>query len=157
MMTLLQPLLTRKADDLMSRTVVLLPKEMSLHGAAHLLAQANISGAPVVDEDGRCIGVLSTTDFMHLAESGRTAPCKCDSVYSWQIVEEETRPSDRVADYMNHDPVCVSPSTPIGDIARKMIDAHIHRVIVVDAVRHPIGIVSSTDVLAAIAMADARV
>lgn len=157
MLALTQPLLTRKADDLMSRTVVLLPKEMSLHGAAHLLAQANVSGAPVVDEDGRCIGVLSTTDFMHLAERGRTAPCKSESVYSWQIVEEESGSGDRVADYMNTDPVCVPPHMPIGDIARKMIDAHIHRVIVVDAVHHPIGVVSSTDILAAVAMADARV
>ena len=57
---------------------------------------------------------------------------------------------------MSTDPVCVGPHTSIGGIARMMIDAHIHRVIVVDAVRHPVGIVSSTDILAAVAMADAR-
>lgn len=157
MTTLIQPLLTRKADDLMSRTVVLVPKEMSLFGAAHLLAQAKVSGAPVVDDEGRCIGVLSTTDFLHFAEKGKGAPPTYESVCSWQIVESQAGSADRVADYMNHDPVCVAPHTTIGDIARMMIDAHIHRVIVVDAVRHPIGIVSSTDILAAVALAEAHV
>ena len=35
-----------------------------------------------------------------------------------------------------------------------MIDAHIHRIIIVDQHQHPIGIVSSTDILAAVARAD---
>ena len=51
---------------------------------------------------------------------------------------------------MSTDPVTVAPSTPITDLTRKMIDAHIHRVIVVDEQDHPIGVVSSTDVLAAV-------
>ena len=42
----------------------------------------------------------------------------------------------------------------IGELARRMIDVHIHRVIVVDQSGKPIGIVSSTDVLAALAQAD---
>jgi CBS domain-containing protein len=157
MTTFLQPLLTRKAGDLMSRTVVLVPKEMSLPGAAHLLAQARVSGAPVVDVDGCCIGVLSTTDFLHYAERGKPAGhAKAHSGYSWEIVEDE-EPQETVADYMNTDPVCVTPGTSIGEIARKMIDAHIHRVIVVeDEGNRPIGIVSSTDVMAAVAQADAQ-
>jgi len=40
---------------------------------------------------------------------------------------------------------------PIGDLANMMIDAHIHRVIVVDSNERPIGIVSTTDILAAVA------
>jgi len=157
MVTFLQPLLTRKAADLMSHTIVLVPREMSLPGAAHLLAQARVSGAPVVDENGRCIGVLSTTDFLHYAEKGKL-PChaKSHSVYSWQIVENEEHAEETVEDYMNTDPVCVSPGTPIGEIAHMMIDAHIHRVIVVDERNHPVGIVSSTDILAAVAHADAH-
>jgi CBS domain-containing protein len=156
MVTILQPLLTRKAGDLMSQTLVLVPKEMSLPGAAHLLAQARVSGAPVVDADGRCIGVLSTTDFLHYAERGKPAGhAQAHSVYSWQIVEDEDD-QETVEDYMNTDPVCVAPGTPIGEIARMMIDAHIHRVIVVDEGNRPVGIVSSTDVLATVAQADAH-
>ena len=57
---------------------------------------------------------------------------------------------------MTADPVTVSPHTPIGKLARLMLDAHIHRVVVVDEQRRPIGIVSSTDILAAVAYADRR-
>lgn len=42
-------------------------------------------------------------------------------------------------------------STPIRELARQMIDAHIHRIIVVDDENRPLGIVSSTDLLAALA------
>jgi CBS domain-containing protein len=122
-----------------------------------LLAQARVSGAPVVDEDGRCIGVLSTTDFVRYAEKGRPAHHETPhSVYSWQILEPEVQAEECVEDYMNKDPVCVAPQTPIGAIARMMINAHIHRVIVVDQARRPVGVVSSTDILAAVARADAQ-
>jgi CBS domain-containing protein len=158
MVTLLKPLLTRTASDLMSRHVVMIPKEMSLAGAAHLLGQAQVSGGPVVDVEGRCIGVLSTTDFLHLVEKGRSSrPHHRERpVRAWEIFEGEEMSPECVEDYMNCDPVTVSPGTHIGEIARMMIDAHIHRVIVVDEDDHPIGIVSSTDVLAAVANADAR-
>src|SRR5271165_5660358 len=120
MVTMSQPLLCRKAADLMSHSVVLVPREMSIPGAAHLLAQARVSGAPVVDEEGRCIGVLSTTDFLHYAEKGKPGcRAKSLSVYSWQIVEKEEH-EETVEDYMNNDPVCVSPTTLIGEIARMM-------------------------------------
>jgi CBS domain-containing protein len=36
-----------------------------------------------------------------------------------------------------------------------MVDAHIHRVLVVDALRHPVGVVTRSDTLAALAYADA--
>ena len=69
----------------------------------------------------------------------------------WQIVEVEKLPSDEVRQFMTPDPVTVRPETSIRTLARMMIDAHIHRVIVVDNERRPIGIVSSTDLLAALA------
>jgi CBS domain-containing protein len=40
------------------------------------------------------------------------------------------------------------------ELARAMLDAHIHRVIVVDELQRPIGIVSTTDILAAVANRD---
>jgi DNA-binding protein Fis len=62
------PLLTLTAADLMTRAVVRLPEEMPLRDAARLLLQNQIGGAPVVDAQGRCVGVLSAIDFLRLAE-----------------------------------------------------------------------------------------
>jgi CBS domain-containing protein len=69
----------------------------------------------------------------------------------WQVVQVESLPTDEVRKFMTPDPVTVRPTTGIRKLARMMIDAHIHRIIVVDEERRPIGVVSSTDLLAALA------
>lgn len=69
----------------------------------------------------------------------------------------EKLPTNAVKNYMTANPVTVGPNTPIRFLARQMIDAHIHRVVVVDEGQRPIGIVSGTDVLAAVAHADTEV
>src|SRR5262249_14994424 len=63
-------------------------------------------------------------------------------------------PRGAVLDYMTADVVTTGPQTPVSNLARMMIDSHIHRIIVVDEKQKPIGVVSSTDVLAAMAYAD---
>jgi CBS domain-containing protein len=72
----------------------------------------------------------------------------------WQQVDLEKLPNDEVANYMTPDPVTVPADISIRALARLLIDAHIHRVIVVDERQSPTGIVTSTDVLAAVAYAE---
>ncbi len=156
-----KPLFALTAADLMSGPVVSIPEAMSLRGAAHIFAQFSISGAPVISPDGRCVGVLSTTDFVSWAERGENAAKRRnrhahDFHSPWQIMDVDNLPEDEVGRYMTADPVIVAPDTLIGDLARKMTDAHIHRVVVVDEQNRPVGIVSSTDVLAALARAANR-
>src|SRR5687767_6512105 len=158
MVTATKPLLARIAADLMTEALVVLPREMSLQAAAHLLASHQISGAPVVDDEGVCVGVLSAVDFVHLVEQGRPGALRgcsagCDYSAAWQMDEPQAFGEYTVADFMTANPVTVSPAVRITELARKMVDAHIHRVIVVDELHHPIGIVSSTDLLAALATA----
>ncbi len=153
----MRPFVSLTAADVMSRDVVVIPQHISLRTAAHLLANAHVTGAPVIDERGVCIGVLSSTDFIHWAEKEHhplihsRGECVCSE---WQVVEVEDLPADEVADCMTRDLVTVTPSTPITELARMMLDAHIHRVVVVNNDRRPVGIVSSTDVLAAVADTD---
>jgi predicted transcriptional regulator len=153
-----KPLLGQCAADIMSQHIVMIPREMSLQGAARMLARAGVTGAPVVDDRGRCIGVLSTTDFMHWVENDHK-PAKAEATdermcMGWEL-PEAVETNCRVEDCMTRDPVLVVAGTRIGALARMMIDAHIHRVIVVDAVsQRPIGIVSTIDILAAVARAD---
>lgn len=192
------------AEEVMASDLVLLPEDMPLREAARRLLRNQVGGAPVVDGEGRCVGVLSAIDFLRLAErrtdvTKPTAPplpitCSFQTKHrmtggrdvilctlaagvcpiqikqrepdgeeklvcsqphcvlvDWQEVEVEKLPFDEVRQYMTTDPVTVAPDTPIRTLARMMIDAHIHRVIVVDEERKPIGIVSSTDLLAALA------
>jgi CBS domain-containing protein len=152
-----KPFWALTASDLMSREVVAIPRDMSLRAAAHLLREARITGAPVVDGDGRCIGVLSTSDFIKWIEQSRRIcePRVAENCFAdWQVVDLEALPAYTVAEHMTGDPVTVPPLVSITDLARQMLDAHIHRIIVVDQQRRPIGVVSSTDILAAVAAAN---
>lgn len=192
------------AGDLMTRDVTVLSEAMPLREAARLMLQKQIGGAPVVNADGQCVGVLSAIDFVRLAEKRQdisqnmapelpiTCPFQVQAKHrradgserilcllppgvcplqetqrngkellvcreprcvlcDWQIVEIEKLPGTEVGRYMTPDPVTVSAATHVRDLARRMIDTHIHRVIVVDERQKPIGVVSSTDVLAAVA------
>jgi CBS domain-containing membrane protein len=147
-----KPLASLTAADLMSREIVTIPQGMSLRGAARLLRRARVTGAPVVDATGCCIGVLSTSDFLKLAglrhDENVSEPCVC---CDWQVMDLHAVPEDAVTQYMTPDPVMVGADMPLAEVARCMLDAHIHRVIVVEDDRRPVGILSTTDVLAAVA------
>src|SRR5947209_5474193 len=154
-----RPLLALCAADIMSHHVVMIPREMSLQGAARMLARAGVTGAPVVDAGGRCIGVVSATDFMNWVKEDHRKDAPRDSTEclckAWQIPEGSLTTNGCVESYMTKDPVLVTPNVKIGDLARMMMDAHIHRLIVVERVSgRPIGVVSSMDILAAVARAD---
>jgi predicted transcriptional regulator len=64
MRTATRPFLALTAADLMTAPVMTIPHDMSLRQAAGLLSRSSISGAPVVDADGCCLGVLSSSDFV---------------------------------------------------------------------------------------------
>ena len=198
-----KPLHTLTAGDLMTRNVILLRAEMALRDAARLLRQTQVSGATVVDSQGRCVGVLSAADFLRWAErewrgaeevplpacpyqvkgrlltgeeavictlaeghcplqvmrpttGGRhTALCTLSSTgRSDRQQEFEGLPGDAVSRYMTTDIVTAETQTPLPELSRMMIDAHIHRIIVVDENQKPLGVVSSTDLLAAMACSD---
>jgi CBS domain-containing membrane protein len=159
MLTLQHSLLCLRAADLMSRDVIAIPQEMSLRSAARLLSGASVSGAPVVDGHGCCVGVLSSTDFMRCTERGtrglsdqtRQIACVCSE---WQDVDYEEIPQDQVRHFMTANPVTVGTAMPIRELARLMLDAHIHRLIVVDEFDKPVGVISSTDLLAALARSE---
>jgi CBS domain-containing protein len=202
----IKSLLTLTAGDLMSRDLVLLTEDMPLREAARLLVQNQIGGAPVLDAQGKCVGVISVTDFLRIAEqrvdvtkpTSPPLPVTCSFqtkhrmpdgrevilcnlppgvcpiqgtqkspdgkelvvcrqprcvVVDWQIVALENLPTHEVRNYMTPDPVMVKPDVSVRNLARRMIDAHIHRIIVVDDEDKPIGIVTSTSLLAAMAYA----
>jgi CBS-domain-containing membrane protein len=153
-----RPFTKLTAADVMSRDVVTIPETTLLHHAAHLLARKQISGAPVVDDSGRCVGILSATDFVRHVESGPEPVHVTQGRWfcsDWQVVNLEMLPKDEVRRHMSTDLVTADPATVITDLARRMLDAHIHRIVVLDKDRHPVGVVSSTDIVAAVACAAA--
>jgi len=199
MQTSYKPLSAMTAADVMNSNVISLPQHMPLRDAAKQLAAAGIHGAPVVDSDGRCVGVFSTSDLARWARNRASPPpllprtCQyqekvreidgevvlcllgegacplqqrhhrtdgstvtacaephCVPV-DWQVVDTETLPKEDVQHYMTTCAVTASRRDPISSLARRMIDRAIRRIIVLDEQGRPIGIVSSSDLIAALA------
>jgi CBS-domain-containing membrane protein len=155
------------AKDLMNTEVATIPHELGMQTAARWLAQRRVSGAPVVDEQGRCVGVLSSNDFVACCAANRSrcsqhrVEAKCGACAfpdcvgtEWQIVNAAESVEGLVREYMTPDPVTAQPETPIARLAGMMRDAHVHRIIIVDEQWRPLGIVSTTDIVAAVARAE---
>jgi CBS domain-containing protein len=146
--------LTLTAADLMTAPVMTIPQETSLREAALLLTRDRISGAPVVDTQGRCVGVLSSSDFVNWAGKDGNSQA-IHFIAPWgEVIDIDDSPENELRHYMTAQLVTVAPTAPIGELAQKMVDAHIHRLLVVVDQNRPRGIVTSTDVLAAIGRAN---
>ncbi len=65
----------------------------------------------------------------------------------WQIVDVEKLPKQERRQDRTANPVTSGPAMPIRDLALRMLDAHIHRLVVVDEGQRPVGMVSTTDIL----------
>jgi CBS domain-containing protein len=154
--TAARPFLDLTAADLRTTPVMTIPQNTTLREAAHLLTHERISGAPVVDANGRCIGVLSSSDFVTWA--GKDGGGKAVHFLApWgEMIDIDESADNEIRHYMTAQPVTVALTAPIGELAQKMVDAHIHRVLVVEDESRPQGIVTSTDILAAVARAAQR-
>ncbi len=121
---------------MMSRSVVVVTEEDAIAGVAELLAGFEITGLPVVDADDRLVGVISQTDLVRLR--GSTLPWT-----GWHGLI--------VRDLMTTPPKTISASASLDEAARRMIDEHVHRLVVVDNRRMPIGVISESDIVREIA------
>jgi CBS domain-containing membrane protein len=143
-----------KARDLMREVVVTVPQQMTLSGAARLLAQAETSVIPVTDAQGRCVGVLSASTLVPWATNGcrsemRSRPPPNCAWSDWQVLEDAESPEDEVRHHMKAASPMVAPETPLPELVHVMAEADAQRVIVVDARHRPLGMVSAADVLTA--------
>lgn len=141
-----------KAKDVMVPEPVCVEPTTNIRELARVFEENEISGAPVVDKDGRVIGVVSKTDLIRRCSEGTE---DVPPAYLFEAIceqggdDEEVIPEPLVCveDFMTSDPVTATPETPVGVIARLMFEGRIHRVIVVDGGQFPVGIVTSLDLL----------
>ncbi len=142
-------------SDVMTAGVVTLNPEQTLEEAVAALAEHGISGAPVVDDQGRLVGLLDDTDLI-LSEARLHAPTTIEilgAYFPWpgerHRFEEDLRVAlgQTVGDVMEIAPAVVGPEATVEDVATIIVDRDVSRVPVVDADGHVIGIVTRGDLV----------
>ena len=146
----LQPI----AKEIMTAEPVCAEPSMTIRQLARLFEENEISGCPVVDAEGRVIGVVSKTDLIRRCSQG--APDRPPG-YLFELIGDQERletdsdlvpePLICVQDFMSEGTVTVTPETPASKIASIMYRSRVHRVVVVDEERFPVGIITSLDLL----------
>lgn len=147
-----------KAKDLMSRDPVCVEPSTRIRELARVFEEHEISGVPVVDQEGRVIGVVTKTDLIRRCSEGtdEVPPAYLFEVLSDQGADEEAsevmpEPLVCVEDFMTEDPLMVGPEIAATTVARLMYERRFHRVIVTDEDRMPVGVITSMDLIGAIA------
>jgi len=124
------------AGDIMATSVVTLRPEVSIFVAMRTLLSKRISGAPVVAEDGKVVGMISELDCLRVLSS--------DEFYDGHQEEAGT-----VQDFMTEAGRTISPDMDLYAIAHYFLTTPVRRLpVVVDG--RLLGQVSRRDVLATI-------
>ncbi|MDI3340463.1 MAG: DUF190 domain-containing protein [Sphaerobacter sp.] len=134
----LSPSLT--VADIMTREVVTVRPETTLGQAAHIMAMRQLTRLPVVDEDQQVVGIISRVDILRTASDpyrpggeGPEAPphagARC------------------VGDVMRTQVPTVHADDPLPAVLEAVIATRLHRAIVVDDGRRPIGIISDAELM----------
>jgi CBS domain-containing protein len=125
--------------ELMQRSVKTVRSDASIAEVVASLAEAHVSGLPVVDGSGRVIGVVSTSDVL-------MAEAEVESPGARRELLEDTA----VLEIMTPHPLRVAASEDVREAARQMLYADVHRLLVIEGER-VIGIISTTDIVRAVA------
>jgi CBS domain-containing protein len=146
------------ARDVMNERVLTVPADWTARELAEFLTDNEISGAPVVDEEGHVVGVVSLSDLARSEiEEGRLIPDRSSPDYWVRSFDDEIAAEDlqglrvehegpTVREIMNPAVFSVDEDTPVSEVARSMIHSRIHRVLVTRG-RKIVGIISTTDLL----------
>ena len=148
---------SRLAKDIMTPEPVCAELGMTIREVARIFDEFEVSGAPVVDGAGLLVGVVSRTDLVRRYTDGdiERAPSMLVELFGGDDGDDDSgsMPERLIAvdDFMTSEPITAAPSTPLTELAHRMVESRVHRVILVDKDRFPVGIVTSLDLVKALA------
>ncbi len=143
--------MTHKARDIMTRNVLVVGEDTSISGLIRLFVEHKISCAPVMNEEGKLVGIVTKTDILgffldiDLDISVREALKNVLEYYGKQSFTD-FQPESIVRNIMTPDPVTADAETTVQNLAQTMVKKNIHRMIITED-QEIKGIVSTLDIL----------
>lgn len=148
------------AKDIMTHEVITVKPDTTIEDAARLLVDNKISGIPVIDEDGRILGIVTEKDLM-IKASELKVPFYITFFDSIIFLENPIRFNNnlkkyfasQVKDVMTTRVVTVDEDTPVSEVARLMQTERVNRVPVLkDGIIT--GIITRNDILKSLVRKD---
>lgn len=149
----------RRVKDIMSRDVVTLSPDDTIHDALELMVSNRVSALPVVDKRRHCIGIISTTDlvdFTRDVDDDLHQVNELDPSSRRWLVDKllHTVGKEPVGSYVTEDVTTVGLEASLSKAAREMVRNRVHHLPVIDHQGHLAGIISTMDLLVEFADAE---
>ena len=153
--------MSARVRDVMTTRVVAVRKDAMFKDIAGLLTGYRVSAFPVLDDEGKVIGVVSESDLLCkealIAAMGGQA-ARLGRVAGSPYHEEFAKAAAvTAADLMTKPPVVITPDEPVTSAARLMYHGRVRRLPVVGEKGQLIGIVSRSDVLSVYSRPDEEI
>jgi CBS domain-containing protein len=140
---ILEVLALKPAKEVMTQPAITIGQDKLVTDAVNLMLKKQVKRLPVVDAEGRLVGILSRVDVFH------TILRECPD---WQAFQKQMVAVDHlqfVSDIMRRDTCTVFPDTSVEEVLRLIDCNDIQRVCVVDREGNFLGLISDRDLLAA--------
>lgn len=138
------------ARDIMKTELVAVTPDTSLARLEDTLVGRQIGGAPVI-ENGRLVGIVSRSDIVRYFSIQRSmAELLGKTRASESARKHEAEPHLTVRAIMAETLVTVPPEAPVEQVARLMVERHVHRILVTEGDR-VVGLISALDLARLIA------
>ncbi len=141
-----------KVGEIMTEPVITVSKDRTLEEVAHIMLKSKVGGLPVVDNEGKIVGLVTESDFSakeHAIPFSRNyAPQLFGEWMSKEGINKayEAARSIEVQEVMSKPAITIGEDDTVAEAVRRMLERRVHRLPVVrDGI--PIGIVSRHDLL----------
>ena len=145
------------AKELMTENVITVTGETPVRELAKILAENRISGAPVLDDQGRVIGVVTESDLIDQNKKVHipTVVAILDAFIFLESPEKMKKELKKMAgikveDIFAHEVITVQKDTPLDEVATLMAEKKIHTLPVLDGEKL-VGVIGKSDIIRTIA------
>lgn len=151
------------AADFMQRDILTISPDETLRDALLLMTENHVTGLPVMDGNSRCIGLITASDILNYEEerADESVDGSMMQHFNPESQQWESVPASafgleefgdvRVEEVMTRELVWVKRETSFREVARRMIEADIHRVLVLDDHLALYGVISAFDFVRVVA------
>jgi CBS domain-containing protein len=145
-----------RVEDLMTRDVWTASPRALLRRVAEAMAAEGISGLPVVEDDGRVVGVVSEADVLAKVRGPRPPAGRLDHLLRRAATDPASAKLDAVVvrEAMTSPAITIAPDTPATDASALMLERNVDRLPVVGPDGGLLGIVTRADLVRGIAGRD---